>query len=148
MFLEEYRILNKKFPVPTKRLYSHFTYLPLDVEKMRKAGEYLLGEHDFKSFCGAGAQVKTTVRTIYDFQIKKEDDEICMRITGSGFLYNMVRIIAGTLMEVGNGKYPPEHMKDILEAASRAAAGPTAPARGLTLVKMEYENDPRKEAVH
>lgn len=68
----EYRILNKKFPVPTKRLYSHFTYLPLDVEKMRKAGEYLLGEHDFKSFCGAGAQVKTTVRTIYDFQIKKE----------------------------------------------------------------------------
>ena len=135
----EYRILNKKFPVPTKRLYSHFTYLPLDVEKMRKAGEYLLGEHDFKSFCGAGAQVKTTVRTIYDFQIKKEDDEICMRITGSGFLYNMVRILAGTLIEVGSGARKPEDMLEIIEAKDRKKAGATAPARGLTLIKIQYE---------
>ena len=135
----QYRILNKKFPVPTKRLYSHFTYLPLDVEKMRKAGEYLLGEHDFKSFCGAGAQVKTTVRTIYDFQIKKEDDEICMRITGSGFLYNMVRILAGTLIEVGSGARKPEDMLEIIEAKDRKKAGATAPARGLTLIKIQYE---------
>ena len=115
------------------------TYLPLDVEKMRKAGEYLLGEHDFKSFCGAGAQVKTTVRTIYDFQIKKEDDEICMRITGSGFLYNMVRILAGTLIEVGSGARKPEDMLEIIEAKDRKKAGATAPARGLTLIKIQYE---------
>ena len=147
----EYRILNKKFPVPTKRLYSHFTYLPLDVEKMRKAGEYLLGEHDFKSFCSVNTVAettvrtlysvkgKTTVRTIYDFQIKKEDDKICMRITGSGFLYNMVRILAGTLIEVGSGARKPEDMLEIIEAKDRKKAGATAPARGLTLIKIQYE---------
>ena len=135
----EYRILNRKISMPTRRLYSHFCYFDMDVEKMQQAAEYLLGEHDFKSFCGAGAQVKTTVRTIYDFQIKKEDDEICMRITGSGFLYNMVRILAGTLIEVGSGARKPEDMLEIIEAKDRKKAGATAPARGLTLIKIQYE---------
>ena len=136
----EYRILNKKFPVPTKRLYSHFTYLPLDVEKMRKAGEYLLGEHDFKSFCGAGAQVKTTVRTIYDFQIKKEDDEICMRITGSGFLYKQVRNMVGTLLKIGNGRMPIDQIDRILESGDRSLAGPTAASNGLYLKEIIYDD--------
>ena len=130
----EYRILNRRFPVPTERFYSHFTYIPMDIEKMRKAGEYLLGEHDFKSFCGSGAQVKTTVRTIHGFSVERENDLITMRITGSGFLYNMVRILAGTLMEIGGGAYPPEKIREILAARDRKAAGPTAPARGLTLI--------------
>lgn len=135
----EYKILNRKFPVPTQRFYAHFTYIPLDLEKMKAAAAYLLGEHDFKSFCGTGAQVKTTVRTIKSIEIEKEGDLITLRIRGNGFLYNMVRIIAGTLMEVGKGAYPPEHMKDILEALDRNEAGPTAQARGLTLVKIEYK---------
>lgn len=141
----EYRILNRRFPVPTERFYSHFTYIPMDIGKMRKAGEYLLGEHDFKSFCGTGAQVKTTVRTIHRFSVERENDLITMRITGSGFLYNMVRILAGTLMEIGGGAYPPEKMQEILAAKDRKAAGPTAPARGLTLIKIDYKNGKEEE---
>lgn len=133
----EYRILNDAFPVPTRRLYAHFTYVPLDVELMQRGAEYLLGEHDFKSFCSAGAVVETTMRQILAIQVEKEGMEIIIRVCGTGFLYNMVRIIAGTLMEIGRRAYPPEHMKDILEALDRQAAGPTAPACGLTLVKYE-----------
>ena len=134
----EYRILNCRFPFPTERFYSHFTYIPLDVDKMKEAASYLIGEHDFKSFCGTGAQVKTTVRTVKEIQIEKSGDRITIRITGEGFLYNMVRIIAGTLMDIGGGLYPPEKMKEILEAKDRKKAGPTAPARGLTLMKIQY----------
>ena len=134
----EYRILNCRFPIPTERFYSHFTYIPLDVDKMKEAASYLIGEHDFKSFCGTGAQVKTTVRTVKEIQIEKSGDRITIRITGEGFLYNMVRIIDGTLMDIGGGLYPPEKMKEILEAKDRKKAGPTAPARGLTLMKIQY----------
>lgn len=119
----EYRILNRRFPIPTERFYSHFTYIPLDIEKMREAAEYLVGEHDFKSFCGTGAQVKTTVRTVKEIQIEKNEDRITIRITGEGFLYNMVRIIAGTLMDIGGGLYPPEKMQEILEAKDRKKQG-------------------------
>lgn len=105
---------------------------------MKEAASYLIGEHDFKSFCGTGAQVKTTVRTVKEIQIEKSGDRITIRITGEGFLYNMVRIIAGTLMDIGGGLYPPEKMKEILEAKDRKKAGPTAPARGLTLMKIQY----------
>ena len=136
-----YRILNRQFPIPTERLYSHFTYIPLDVKKMAEAGRYPVGEHDFKSFCGAGAQVKTTVRTIKKVQVSREGSLITIEIRGKGFLYNMVRIIAGSLMEIGGGMYPPEHMKEILEARDRQAAGPTAPARGLNLAGIRYKED-------
>ena len=89
-------------------------------------------------------QAEETVRTIYSLNVTKDaDDMIHIRISGSGFLYNMVRIIAGTLMKVGMGVYPPEHMEEILEARDRQAAGPTAPARGLTLISMEYEKELR-----
>lgn len=140
----EYRILNRKISMPTRRLYSHFCYFDMDVEKMQQAAEYLLGEHDFKSFCTVRTQAEETVRTIYSLNVTKDaDDMIHIRISGSGFLYNMVRIIAGTLMKVGMGVYPPEHMEEILEARDRQAAGPTAPARGLTLISMEYEKELR-----
>lgn len=135
----EYKILNRRFPDPMLRLYTHFVYMPLDVELMRKAAEYLVGEHDFASFCSAGSQVKTTVRTVYTLDIKEENDVISIRISGNGFLYNMVRIIVGTLMKVGLGVYPPEHVKEILEVKDRYAAGPKAPARGLTLIGIEYQ---------
>lgn len=135
----EYRILNRKFPDPLNRLYTHFVYMPLDVEKMKAAAAYLVGEHDFASFCSAKSQVKTTVRTVYTLEVSKTDDIIKIRISGNGFLYNMVRIIVGTLLKVGLGVYLPEHVEEILEAKDRNCAGPKAPARGLTLIGISYQ---------
>ena len=134
----EYRILNRRFAIPTERLYSHFFYYPLDVEKMQQAADYLVGEHDFKSFCSTRTQVENTVRTIYFLRVIKEGDMIRIQINGNGFRYNMVRIIVGTLLKVGTGMYPPEHVKEILEAKDRRMAGPKAEARGLTLMEIEY----------
>ena len=133
-----YRILNRRFAIPTERLYSHFFYYPLNVEHMQQAADYLVGEHDFKSFCTPRTQVLSTVRTIYYIQIQKEGDMISITINGNGFLYNMVRIIVGTLLKVGTGLYPPEHVKEILDAKDRRIAGPKAEARGLTLQEIEY----------
>lgn len=133
-----YRILNAEFPDPTKRLYTHFTYHKMDVPKMQKAAEYFVGEHDFKSFCSPAATVESTVRTIYKCQVSKEGELITIEVQGNGFLYNMVRIMAGTLMEVGCGRMLPEQIPDILKQKDRNAAGPTAPAKGLCLVKYEY----------
>ena len=134
----EYRIFNRKFPDPTKRLYSFFYHYPLDVEKMQRAAAYLVGEHDFKSFCTAKPEVTNPVRTVYSLDLKREDDMITLRIRGNGFLYNMVRIITGTLIRVGGGFLEPEDIPKILEAKDRGAAGETARPEGLTLVKIEY----------
>ncbi|MBR2259694.1 MAG: tRNA pseudouridine(38-40) synthase TruA [Blautia sp.] len=134
----QYRILNRRFPVPTERLYSYFYHYKLDVDKMREATSFLIGRHDFASFCGSGAQVRSTIRTITGMDVSRDGDMITLTVTGTGFLYNMVRIIAGTLIEIGNGQYEPERMKEILEAKNREAAGPTAPAHGLTLVEISY----------
>lgn len=135
----EYKILNRRFAVPTERLYTDFVYVPLDVDKMKLAAEYLVGEHDFRSFCSRRSQVENTVRTIYKLDINKTGDIVTITIKGNGFLYNMVRIIAGTLMKVGMSVYPPDHVKEILEACDRDAAGPKAAACGLTLVGIEYK---------
>ena len=136
----EYKILNRKMEVPSLRLYTHFCHFDLDLDKMRQAAGLLTGEHDFKSFCSVRTQVTDTVRTVYRIDVtRNEDDIITIRVTGNGFLYNMVRIIAGTLMAVGTGHIQAEDMPSILEAKDRRAAGPTAPARGLTLIEMKYE---------
>lgn len=134
----EYKILNRKFALPTERLYSAFVYYPLDVEKMQMAAAYLVGEHDFKSFCSSGSQVESTVRTITDISVAKHGEMISIRVSGNGFLYNMVRIIVGTLMKIGLGVWQPERMEEILNACDRNAAGPKAEARGLTLVEIRY----------
>lgn len=136
----EYRIYRGTFAMPTRRLYTYFTYHVLDVDAMRRAASYLEGEHDFKSFCQTGAQVESTVRCIYSLELEEQGPELVLRVCGGGFLYNMVRIIAGTLMEVGQGKRRPEDMEAILAAHDRRAAGPTAPAQGLTLVKYEFKD--------
>ncbi|MBQ3164215.1 MAG: tRNA pseudouridine(38-40) synthase TruA [Lachnospiraceae bacterium] len=137
----EYKILNREFPQPIQRLYAYFTYVPLDIERMQKAADYFVGEHDYKSFCSVNTVAETTVRTIYALTVEKQDEMITIRVTGSGFLYNMVRIIAGTLMEVGRGNLEPENIPDILNSLDRTKAGPTAPACGLTLVKYQYEDE-------
>lgn len=137
----EYRILNRKFPDPTKRLYSFFYYYPLDVEKMSEAANYLVGEHDFKSFCTMKPEIESTVRTIYALEVRKENETIVLRVTGNGFLYNMVRIIAGTLIRVGSGSFTPEYVKEILAAKDRELAGETARPEGLTLVEIQYDRE-------
>ena len=144
----EYRIYNATFPNPLVRRYSHFLYHRLDVGAMRQAAQYLVGEHDFKSFCSVNTQVKDTVRKINSIEVLAESQQtaaeedarlITIRINGNGFLYNMVRIIAGTLIQVGFRRYPPEQVKEILAAKDRAMAGETAPACGLTLMEICYE---------
>lgn len=135
----EYKIWNAKFSQPVYRLYSYFVYQPLDVEKMQRAAQYLVGTHDFKSFCSVNTTAETTVRTLYSVDVTKAGELISIRVQGSGFLYNMVRIIAGTLIEVGRGSREPEDILTMLSALDRAKAGPTAPACGLTLVSYEYE---------
>lgn len=149
----QYNILNSRVNLPLQRLYTDYVYYELDVEKMRKAADYLLGEHDFKAFSSAGGQQKSTIRTIHSIDISFEYLEketadgsqssfrpklVHITITGNGFLYNMVRIIAGTLEKVGMGIYPPEHVKEILKSCDRRLSAPKAPARGLTLVKIDY----------
>lgn len=136
----EYRILNRTFELPTERLYSYFVHRPLNEQNMQKAAKYLEGEHDFKSFCSSGSQVESTVRTIYSLDVKREGDLIRVCVTGNGFLYNMVRIIVGTLLSVGYGMYPPVHVKEILEARDRGQAGPKAPAWGLFLKEIYFAN--------
>ena len=136
----EYRILNRAFPNPTRRLDTHFYHHKLDEVAMNQAAKLLIGEHDFRSFASVHMQSETSVRTIYDCCVSRDDaDIITIRITGNGFLYNMVRIIAGTLMKVGSGALHPEDITRILEAKDRQAAGPTAPANGLTMIGLEYE---------
>ena len=195
----EYRIWNAQMPDPMRRLYTYFSRYRFDIDKMREAAAYLVGEHDFKSFCSTYTSAKTTVREVLAVEVEeilpgyetalpgsetalpdsetalpgsetalpgseialtdsenvsdshsdagpgsdsvssaaRMPREIVIRVTGRGFLYNMVRIIAGTLMEVGRGAKTPDQISDILNACDRRAAGPTAPACGLTLVRYE-----------
>lgn len=136
----EYHIYRGEFPMPVRRLYALHSYHKLNVEQMREAASYLEGEHDFKSFCQTGAQVESTVRTIYKAEVVEAGKELVIRVCGNGFLYNMVRIIVGTLLEIGQEKRKPEDMKRIIEAADRAAAGPTAPAHGLLLYCYDFDS--------
>jgi tRNA pseudouridine38-40 synthase len=136
----EYTIVNRTFPLPEYRNTAYFYYGTLDLERMKRAAEAFLGEHDFAGFCSAGAQVKTTVRTIYSLDIERDEREekIYIRVRGNGFLYNMVRIIVGTLLEVGKGAIAPEKLEQIIASCDRGQAGPTAPARGLRLLQIAY----------
>lgn len=141
----EYHIYNHGTPDPLRRRYSTFVSFPMDVERMRKGAEYLVGEHDFASFCNIKTNASGTVRTVYEIRITADGPDITIRVTGNGFLYNMVRIIAGTLIRVGRGFYEPGKIKEILEAKERTADGVTAPPNGLVLVGIDYgETDLRE----
>lgn len=135
----EYKILNRMFPDPTRRLDSLFWYGKLDTGSMKRAAGYFRGTHDFRSFCASGSTAGgNTVRTIYETSLTREEDMIRFRITGNGFLYNMVRIIAGTLLDVGKGEIGADRIPAIIAAKDRSAAGNTAPAHGLTLLEIRY----------
>lgn len=124
-------------PIFRRKYVTMLEYEP-DIELMRQAAAYLVGKHDFASFCGNPKMKKSTVREIYSITIEARKGFLYMRFRGSGFLQNMVRIMVGTLLEVGNGKRKPEEMQDILEGKSRSLAGPTAPPQGLCLEEVEY----------
>ena len=134
----EYKICNRRFPDPCTRLYSLFYYWDLDTEKMRQAAQYLVGTHDFTSFCTNKPEVTDRVRTIYSLDVLQDGEMITIRVCGNGFLYTMVRIITGTLLRVGSGMIKPEEIPAILDAKDRSRAGETARPHGLTLVKIEY----------
>jgi tRNA pseudouridine38-40 synthase len=142
-----YAIRMARFPNVFNRNFEFHHYTPLDVEAMREALECLIGEHDFSSFCTVRTDKEIRVRTIYEARIEAAPDEMAdehkigslrVIITGSGFLYNMVRIIVGTLFQIGEGKRASSDMRRILEARDRSQAGPTAEAIGLTLWQVEY----------
>jgi len=134
----EYSILNRKFKIPLYRFHTHFVHRPLNLERMKDAAVYLEGEHDFKSFCSIHTQARDTIRHIISCDVEKEGDIITIRVKGYGFLYNMVRIIAGTLIQAGSLEIEPSDVEKIRNAKDREKAGPTAPAQGLTMIGIEY----------
>ncbi len=135
----EYKILNSDYKNPLLVRYTEHIRPRLDIDAMKRACPYFLGEHDFKAFCATGGSSKTTVRTIYSLEVEKEGDIITIRVNGNGFLYNMVRILAGTLVYVGLGKIKPEDMGDIIASRDRTRAGKTLSPNGLTLMEVNYE---------
>lgn len=124
-------------PIFERKYVTVLDFKP-NVEKMKQAAEYLVGEHDFKSFCANPKMKKSTVREVDSIEIVQRKDKIYFNFHGTGFLQNMVRILVGTLLEVGKGNLTPEDVKRILEAKDRTQAGPTAPAQGLCLMKVDY----------
>ena len=134
----KYKILNRRFALPNERLDSYFVPRKIDLEAMIDASKVLIGKHDFHNFCSVKTDVENTERTIFSLNFTREEDMITMTITGDGFLYNMVRIITGALLKVGYGQKTKEELVCALESKDRLLAGPTAPARGLTLVEIKY----------
>lgn len=133
-----YRIWNSAIPNVLERSYLYVLPEPLDVAAMERAAADLVGTHDFRSFCGLKRFKKSTVRTITDIAITQDGAEVRLEFTGNGFLMRMVRILAGTLVEVGLGQREADSMPAVLAAQDRAAAGPALPAQGLALVRVEY----------
>lgn len=135
-----YRYIINNSPIGTA-IYRNLEYhisSKLDLEKMKEAVKYFEGEHDFKAFKASGTSSKSSVRTIYEAKVYQVDEKIYIELTGNGFLYNMVRIIAGTLVEVGFGKILPDQIPQIIEEGKRENAGKTLPAHGLYLLNVEY----------
>ena len=140
-----YRLTVDKRKHVFDRKYLYHYGKNLNLEAMKEAAEYLKGCHDFQSFCSARKSKKSTVRVLKEIRLEERDGVLSMTFTGNGFLYHMVRILSGTLIEVGEQKRKPASMKEILESRDRSRAGFLAPAEGLTLVsvlyKKEKEND-------
>lgn len=137
-----YRILNRNLPDVFRRQYTYHIPYELDLDEMREAATHLVGTHDFTSFCASGTHVIDKVRTIYSLDVESQGDEVVIKAVGSGFLYQMVRIIVGNLLEVGKGKATTGDILGILEAKDRRQAFATAPPQGLYLWAVGYKNMP------
>jgi len=134
----EYVVLNRRMPSPLLRQRAWHVAVPLDIETMRHAALYLIGEHDFTSFRAAGCSASRPVRELLMLKIEREDDRIVFTLGANAFLRHMVRNIVGTLVEVGRGRFSPDEVKAILDARDRTRSGPTAPPQGLYLMKVIY----------
>ncbi len=135
----EYRMYVSEYSKPLKCRYAVWVNYPLDVKKMNEAAQAFVGTHDFRCFLAANSSVESTVRTIYRAEVFNRGDEIVFSVTGNGFLYNMVRIMAGTLVAAGGGKICAGDVEKIISGKDRNAAGKTMPACGLTLKSVEYD---------
>ena len=146
-----YTILNRNFPSPLLKNFVYLCRFPLNLRLMREEAKVLVGRHDFKSFCASGCAARDTLRTVKRISVMKLNNQlltmdkelnrgslIAIEIEADGFLYNMIRNIAGTLIEIGRGRFKPGSMKKILKAKNRRVAGPTLPAKGLCLVRVNY----------
>lgn len=135
-----YQIYPSRIRNPFLKDFVYQVKYDLDFDKMKEEIGYLVGQHDFKGFMSSGSDIKSTIRTIYKADIYKEGDLIIIELEGNGFLYNMVRIIAGTMVDIGRGKIR-ESLKDIIESGIRGRAGHTAPPQGLFLVEVDYPEE-------
>ncbi|MEX2092968.1 MAG: tRNA pseudouridine(38-40) synthase TruA [Pirellulales bacterium] len=133
-----YQIHNGRTPDVFNRLYAWHYPQPLDAEKMHAAAQALVGQHDFSSFESAGSERPDSVRTLFELSVSRDAERITVEVTGDGFLYNMVRAIVGTLVEVGKGSRDATWPAQVLAACDRSTAGQTAPPQGLFLVRVEY----------
>jgi tRNA pseudouridine38-40 synthase len=133
-----YTICNREIPAAIGRNYVYFFKRALNTDRMEAATAFLVGKHDFSSFKNSNSLVRSNVRTIFDLTVSRIGDMVTISVTGDGFLYNMVRIIAGTLIEVGLGDISPEDLENILKSKDRTKAGRTAPASGLCLEEVFY----------
>lgn len=133
-----YIINNSENGTAIYRGLEYHVPMKLDYEKMNEAMKYFIGEHDFKAFKASGTSSKSSVRKILDGSVRKEGERVIIEVTGTGFLYNMVRIISGTLLDVGLGKIKPEDIPSIIESKDRTKAGKTLPAYGLYLLQVNY----------
>lgn len=133
-----YIINNSENGTAIYRGLEYHVPMKLDYEKMNEAIKYFIGEHDFKAFKASGTSSKSSVRKILDGSVRKEGERVIIEVTGTGFLYNMVRIISGTLLDVGLGKIKPEYIPSIIESKDRTKAGKTLPAHGLYLLQVNY----------
>lgn len=133
-----YTILNNPVRSPLRRLFTWHVREALDLGAMREGAAFIVGRHDFAAFRASNCAAKTTVRRIYSIEISQRDDLICIDVVGEGFLKNMVRVIAGTLVDIGRGRFAPEHLAWLLLNPDRKKAGVTAPASGLCLIKVSY----------
>lgn len=134
----QYKIYNGKYRNPICRKYSEYCHVFLDEKKMNEVSKAFIGTHDFKAFAASGNSSKTTVRTIFDIDVKREGEFVVITVTGDGFLYNMIRIMAGTLMLAGTGKLDFDGLLKIIESRDRTKAGKTAGPNGLTLMEINY----------
>ena len=133
-----YQINNSEIPNVFTRRYAWHVHTPLDIAAMAQAAEHFVGVHDFKAFAAVGGSAKTSIREIFTLEVLREADMISIYVTGNGFLYNMVRIITGTLVDVGLGRKRPSEIPDILASCDRTNAGQTAPACGLAMLSVDY----------
>ena len=134
----EYLIHNSEYKNPFLMNTAYRSWYPIDEKRLDAAAKVFIGQHDFKSMCCADCDKQNTVRTIFSFDVRREGELVKFRVSGDGFLYNMVRIMVGTLLRVAQGKFRPDQIPEIIESRSRSCAGPTAQACGLYLNKVNY----------